>query len=41
MGVGRLVLAYVFWVGLTVLAVIGLGRLKRWLLALAENKETP
>lgn len=35
--VGRLVLAYGLWIGLTVLIVMGLGRLKRWLLVLAEN----
>lgn len=39
--VGRLMLAYGFWIGLTVLIVVGLGRLKRWLLALAEKKKSP
>ena len=36
--VGRLVIAYVFWVGLTVLVVVVLGRLKRWLLRLTKKK---
>ena len=36
-----MVLAHVFWVGLTVLAVVALRRLKRWLLALAQKKKRP
>lgn len=32
-----MVLAYVFWVAVTVLAVMGLGRLKRWLWKLAKK----
>ena len=39
--VGRMVFAYLFWVGLTVLAAVALGRLKRWLLILAEKKNRP
>ena len=39
--VGRLVLAYAFWVGLTVLVVVALERLKRWLLGLAQKKKHP
>ena len=38
--VGRMVFAYLFWVGLTVLAAVALGRLKRWLLARVK-KEAP
>jgi len=30
---------YVFWLGLTVLAAAALGRLKRWLLRMAERRQ--
>ena len=40
-GVGRMVWEYLLWVGLTVLAAVALGRLKRWLLILAEKKNRP
>ncbi len=33
-GVAVLAFEYAFWVGLTVLAAVGLGRLRRWLLGL-------
>jgi hypothetical protein len=39
--VGQLAAEYMFWVGLTVLIVVGLGRLKRWLLRLVSKKKTP
>jgi len=34
-------LEYVFWLGLTVLVVVGLGRLKRWLLRLVKKRKRP
>ena len=34
-------LRYGLWIGITVLVVYGLGRLKRWLLALAVKKKRP
>ena len=37
-GVGRLALEYGFWLIATALAVIGLGRLKRWLLGLVKKE---
>ncbi len=36
-----MVLAYVFWVAVTVLVVFSLGRLKRWLLERVEKKKRP
>jgi len=42
-GVAVLVWEYVFWLAATALVVIGLGRLKRWLLrkALGQKKKRP
>lgn len=36
-----MVFVYGFWVGMTVLVAVALGRLKRWLLAQAEKKKRP